>query len=270
MEEFGVKFIPLASGSKGNSTFIGTENTRILIDVGIACKKVEYLLGEIDEVAQDIDAIFITHEHSDHLSGCGVLSRKYDIPIYASKGVWEFIIKSNKIGEIKEHNMQIISSDENIYINELKVKAFNICHDANEPFGYRVAFGDEIIVVATDLGCVTEEVLDNLKGANRLLLESNHDVAMVKNGKYPYYLKQRVLSDFGHLSNESCGKFLVLLNDENLRQVYLGHLSEENNEPELALQTVVDILEVNGINIPSDLKVEVAQKEYICIKSATK
>ncbi len=269
MSDFSIKFVPLASSSKGNCTFIGTENTRILVDVGIACKKLEHLLSEIDEKAEDIDAIFITHEHSDHISGCGVLSRKYDVPIYASEGVWEYISRTNKIGDIKRHNRYVISSEDITFINELKIKPFNICHDASEPFGYKVLFGEESVAVATDLGCVTEEVFENLKDCNKILLESNHDVKMLKTGKYPYYLKQRVLSDFGHLSNENCGKFLVLLNNHNLQQVFLGHLSEENNEPDLALQTVVDVLEVNGVSIPDDLMVEVAPKEYICIKSAT-
>ncbi len=259
------KFIPLASSSKGNATFIGTENTKILIDAGVTCKKLEVLLKSIDEELQNIDAIFITHEHSDHIAGCGVASRKYDIPLYATRETWEFILGRNKLGDIKRHNINVVCANEEIFINEIKIKPFNICHDAVEPVGYQVTMGDKKVAVATDLGCVTEDVLENLKGCSEILLESNHDVRMLKEGRYPYNLKKRVLSDYGHLSNENCGKFLVLLKNEALEKVYLGHLSDENNTETIALRTVTDVLDANGIKVPQDLEITIAQKELMYI-----
>lgn len=257
-----VRFIPLASSSKGNSIFVGTKNTKILIDAGITCKKLDGLLSKIGEDISELDAIFVTHEHTDHIAGVGVISRKYDVPIYATKKTWDYMLKSSKVGEIKRHNVQVVYPDEETFINEIRVKPFNISHDAVQPVGYKVVIGDEKIAIATDLGCVTEEVLFHLKGCNKLLLESNHDVTMLKEGRYTYPLKRRVLSDFGHLSNENCGKFLVLLNDENLKEVHLGHLSDENNTPEIAFNTVVDILELNNISVPKDISIKLAPREY--------
>ncbi len=263
MDKELVKFLPIASGSKGNSFFIGTANTKVLVDAGVSCKKLEKLLNHIGETLENIDAIFVTHEHSDHISGCSVISRKYDIPIYATSKTWDYMLKSPKIGDFQRHNIQKIYANEEFYINEIRVKAFNISHDAVEPVGYKFWIGEEQFAIATDLGCVTEEVLENLQGCKKILLESNHDVKMLKEGKYPYPLKRRVFSDVGHLSNENCGKFLVLLNSETLKEVYLGHLSEENNIPELALETVVNVLQVNGISVPSDINVKIAPKEII-------
>ncbi len=258
-----VKFVPLASSSKGNSIFIGTENTKILIDAGVTCKRLEILLNRIGESLENIDAIFVTHEHSDHIAGCGVTSRKYDIPIYATPKTWDYMMHSSRVGEVKRHNRQVIYANEEIFVNEIKVKAFNISHDAAEPVGYKLTIGDETFGVATDLGCVTEEVLENLTGCNKILLESNHDVKMLKEGSYPLALKKRVYSDHGHLSNENCGKFLVLLNHDNLKEVYLGHLSDENNEPEIAKETVVNILNANGIIVPNDISIKIAPRELM-------
>lgn len=259
-----VKFVPLASSSKGNAIFIGTSSTKILVDVGVTGKKLETLLERIDEKLEDVDAIFVTHEHSDHVAGVGVVSRKYDIPIYATEKTWDYMLHSHrsKLGKIKQHNIQVVYPSEDVFVNEVKVTPFNIIHDAAQPVGYKICIGDEKIAVATDLGCVTEEILNNLQGCNRILLESNHDVKMLKEGSYPYHLKQRVLSDCGHLSNENCGKFLVLLNSEDLEEVYLGHLSEENNIPELALETVVSVLEANSISVPNDISIKIAPREY--------
>ncbi len=263
MESTSVRFVPLASSSKGNSIFIGTPNTKVLVDAGVSCKKLEGLLEKIGEKLQDIDAIFVTHEHTDHIAGCSVISRKYDIPVYATKKTWDYMINSPRVGDFKQHNIQCVCAGEEIYINEVKIKPFSISHDAVDPVGYKVCVGEEKLAVATDLGCVTEEVLENLQDCNRILLESNHDIKMLKEGKYPYHLKRRVFSDYGHLSNENCGKFLVLLNSESLKEVYLGHLSEENNIPELAYETVVNVLKVNGIDVPNDINIKIAPREII-------
>ncbi len=264
MDETSVKFVPLASSSKGNSIFIGTPNTKVLVDAGVSCKRLEGLLESIGEKLENIDAIFVTHEHSDHIAGCSVTSRKYDIPIYATTKTWKYMLHSPKVGDFKKHNVQVVCPGEEIFINEIKVKHFNISHDAAEPVGYAFWIGDEKIAVATDLGCVTEEVLENLQGCNKILLESNHDVKMLKEGRYPYSLKKRVFSDYGHLSNENCGKFLVLLNSDSLEEVYLGHLSEENNVPELAFETVVNVLKANGIMVPKDINIKIAPRDLTC------
>ena len=254
-----MKFCSLYSGSSGNSIFIASDNTRVLIDAGLAGKKIDEALKHIGEEASSIDGIFITHEHIDHIKGVGVLSRKYDIPIYANDNTWAVMEKN--IGRIKEHNIRIMDRRSSITINDLEIRSFNIPHDAIAPVGYTVSYAGKSASVVTDFGVFTEEIRDNIIDSDIILLESNHDVNMLRMGPYPYKLKLRVLGENGHLSNEDCGSAIVsLLKNDKKKQIVLGHLSGTNNHPDLAYQTVVDVLSANGIRPGDDVILQLASR----------
>ena len=254
-----MKFCSLYSGSSGNSIFIASDNTRVLIDAGLAGKKIDEALKHIGEEASSIYGIFITHEHIDHIKGVGVLSRKYDIPIYANDNTWAVMEKN--IGKIKEHNIRIMDRRSSIAIKDLEIRSFNIPHDAIAPVGYTVSSGGKNASVVTDFGVFTEEIRDNIIDSDIILLESNHDINMLRMGPYPYNLKLRVLGENGHLSNEDCGNAIVsLIKSDKKKQIMLGHLSGTNNHPDLAYQTVVDVLSANGIRPGDDVTLQLASR----------
>lgn len=252
-----MKFCSLYSGSSGNSIYIASDNVKILVDAGLPGKHIEKALSEIGEKPSDIDGIFITHEHSDHIKGVGVLSRKYDIPIYANKLTWQGMEQC--IGKVKEQNIKIIDENE-MNIKDIQIKSYKIPHDAAMPFGYSVTSGNKKVCVATDLGYFSDEVKEAIKDSDVILLESNHDVEMLKFGPYPYPLKRRILSNVGHLSNEDCGKAIVDIMDHKKKNIILGHLSKTNNYPELAYKTVENILTSNNIKCQKDIILSVAER----------
>ncbi len=247
-----VNFKPLASSSKGNCTYISTSETSILIDAGLTCKRIVERLESIDVNIADIDAIFLTHEHSDHIKGIGVISRKYNIPIYATAKTIQYILDNNKVGEIDSRNINIVYPFEKCVINDICLTPFDIPHDAQQPVGYVVQASCFKIGIATDFGHITMDIKDYLKNCDILLLESNYDEKMLFNGMYPYSLKRRIHSEYGHLSNVHAGELLCELYSEKLKYVYLGHLSEENNSPIVALETVKSILDDKGISYNKD------------------
>ena len=256
-----MKFCSISSGSSGNSVYVGSEKTHILIDVGLSGKKIQEGLTEINLTGNDIKAIFITHEHSDHIKGAGILSRKFNLPIYATAGTWKGMEKD--LGKISEENIKVIDKNKDIELEDLLIHAYEIPHDANEPVGYSVISNNVKISVATDIGHITEIIKENIKGSSALLLEANHDENMLKVGKYPYQLKRRILGKFGHLSNETSGELLAQILDDKLKYVLLGHLSQENNFPELAYETVAGILKEKGVNVGVDLDLKMAPR-YNC------
>ena len=254
-----MKFCSLYSGSSGNSIFIASEQARILIDAGLPGKKIDDALRSIEQNPDSIDGIFITHEHSDHIKGVGVLSRKYDIPIYANDDTW--LAMENNIGKIKEHNIKVIDRRSVTQIKDLEIKSFIIPHDAVAAVGYTVYSKGKQASVTTDFGVFTEEIRDNIKDSQVLLLESNHDVNMLKFGPYPYSLKRRILSEVGHLSNEDCGKAIVdILKYGTGKRIVLGHLSGTNNHPDLAYQTVLSVLQENNIEQNKDIYLAMASR----------
>lgn len=233
-----MRLCSIASGSSGNCIYVGSDTTHLLVDVGISGKRTEAGLKELDLSMQDIDGIFITHEHTDHIAGLGVLERKYGIPIYATKGTISAIKNTNALGEIPDELFCPISADEKIVIKDLVCNPMRISHDAAEPVAYRIQHGKKRVGIITDLGNYNDYTVESLKGMDALLLEANHDVNMLQVGPYPYYLKQRILGDRGHLSNERAGQLLCSLLHDKLQSVMLGHLSKENNLPELAYEAV--------------------------------
>ncbi|MCB2290369.1 MBL fold metallo-hydrolase [Clostridium sp. CS001] len=251
-------FCPLYSGSSGNSIFVASQNTRILVDAGMPGKSIESALKQIDQNPNQIDGIFITHEHSDHIKGAGIISRKYDTPIYANENTWRAM--EGKIGKIKESNIKIIE-DNYVDIKDMHIVNYNISHDAAAPVGFALYSGKKKVCIATDLGYFSEEVENMIKDADVILLESNHDVEMVKFGPYPYPLKRRILSDVGHLSNEACGKAIVKIMNDKQKHIILGHLSKTNNYPDLAYQTVVSVLKENYIEVGRDISLNLARRD---------
>lgn len=228
----------IASGSSGNCIYVGSDNTHILIDAGISKKRTEMGLNANDVDIRDISAILITHEHIDHINGLGVISRKYEIPIYATEKTIEEIKKNTKLGYIPEDIYHVVKEDEKFNIGEFEICPFAISHDAVQPVAYRVNSGGKSVAVATDMGYYDDYTVSNLQKLDALVIEANHDVRMLLAGTYPYYLKQRILGDKGHLSNEASGRLINDILHDNLKYIMLGHLSKENNYEELAYETV--------------------------------
>lgn len=257
----------ITSGSSGNCIYVGAENTSLLIDAGISGKRVEAGLNSIDMSTKDIDGILVTHEHSDHIKGIGVLARKYGMPIYGTGGTLAAMSRMNHLGKIPEELFCEIRADQPFMIKELEIRPFAISHDAAEPVAYRIQHGDKAAAVATDLGKYDDYIVRNLQGADILLLEANHDVNMLQVGAYPYYLKQRILGERGHLSNELAGQLLGRLVHDKLKAVFLGHLSQENNYAELAYETVcAEVTLGENPYKASDFSIRVAKRDCVSEK----
>lgn len=253
-------FCSLYSGSSGNSIFIGDKESKILIDAGMPGKKIDEAMKSIGQDPSKLDGIFITHEHSDHIKGVGIISRKYDVPIYANDKTWA--VMESSIGKVKEHNIKVMDRRTSVDIGSLSIKSFIIPHDAISPVGYTVSNGIKQVSVATDFGVFTEEIYSNVKDSEVILLESNHDVNMLKFGPYPYSLKRRILSEVGHLSNDDCGEAIVNIAKNGLgKKVILGHLSNTNNHPDLAYQTVLNVIQDRGLKQGEDVILSMASRK---------
>ncbi|MGO5051380.1 MBL fold metallo-hydrolase [Lachnospiraceae bacterium LCP25S3_G4] len=259
-----MRLCSIASGSSGNCIYVGSDSTHLLIDTGISKKRVEEGLHKIGIKGEELSGILITHEHSDHIQGLGVFSRKYGIPIYATKGTLVGIKECQKLGPMPEGLYQEIEENQNFQLGDLYVHPFTISHDARQPSGYRIEQNHKAVAVATDLGRYDEYTVSKLQSLDAILLEANHDVHMLEVGSYPYYLKKRVLGDRGHLSNELSGRLLCDILHDNLKHVILGHLSKENNYAKLAYETVK--LEVTMSDIPyqgNDINLSVAKRDTV-------
>lgn len=251
------KFCSLYSGSTGNSLFIETNDTKILVDTGESCKKITEALSNIDVSMDSINAIIVTHEHIDHVKGLGTISKKFNIPVYANSETWDAMpLQKDKIDEI---NIRTFNLNESFEIRDLKINPFSIPHDAANPCGFNIYYNDNKISIATDLGHINSEILHNLENSSFILLESNYDPNILKCSPYPYHLKQRISGPNGHLSNDIAGKTISHLINTGLKQVMLGHLSKENNFPELAYKTVVETLLENNYD-ESSIRLSVAKR----------
>lgn len=259
-----MKLCSITSGSSGNCIYVGSTNTHLMIDSGISGKRIENGLNQLGLKTSDMNGILVTHEHSDHIGGLGVVARRYAIPIYATKGTIKEIKKSKSVGSIPDELFQEINEDEEFSINDLTIHPFSVSHDASQPVAYRISRGEKSIAIATDLGKYDDYIIDNLKDLDVLLLEANHDINMLQVGSYPYYLKQRILGDKGHLSNELSGRLLGKLISDKLKAVVLGHLSKENNYEELAYETVRLEISMGDTNYkPDDFYITVAKRDSI-------
>lgn len=252
-----MQFCSLYSGSTGNCLLVQTNKTKILVDAGVSLKKITSALASLDIDINDIDAAIVTHEHSDHIQGIGLLSKKFNIPIYANVETW------NAMGPQKEKisldNQKLYNPYENFEIGDLNINAFQIPHDAANPCGFNIFNKNKKITIATDLGHIDNDIFNNLKNSSFMLLESNYDTEVLKCSHYPYHLKNRIAGPKGHLSNNTAGKTISSLMDSGLNQVMLGHLSKENNFPELAYQTVLEELH-NADLSEKDISINIASR----------
>lgn len=257
-----IEFCSLNSGSNGNATYIAAGDTRLLVDAGLPGLAIGKRLAQIQVLPETISGILITHEHSDHITGAGVLSRKYRIPIYANEATWQTNAMRRLVGEVPPGLRRVFESDSEFYIGNLGVHAISISHDTAEPVAFLLFAGNRSAAVATDMGRVPKSVLRALAGTDLLLLESNHDPEMLRNNlRYPEYLKQRILGARGHLSNQDAAFTLMALYETGVRHAMLGHLSHDNNTPELALQTATAELERQGLRPGKDIRLDMAWRD---------
>lgn len=240
-----MKVCVFASGSSGNCLMLSDGETNILLDAGISMRRIETALRQAGLSLVDISGVLITHEHSDHVSALPMLSKHYGMPIYAPHTVAARLCGAKP--ELEPY-IRIIQPGLNFKLGTLTVRAFHTPHDTDESVGYRIENGG-CFALATDMGHVTEEVFDNLSGADAVLVESNHDVEMLSYGPYPIYLKRRILSDRGHLSNVCCAELVQRLAATGVKKVILGHLSRENNTPEKAYLASAEVLRGTGIEL---------------------
>lgn len=239
----------LASGSTGNAIFLDFKHTKILVDAGISTRRIKNSLLELGTSIEELDGVFITHEHRDHVSGLGTMTKKYNLPIYASMNTWSAMSCRDLI---PDQCCKVLQSS--FEIGQVKVEPFSISHDAADPVGF--SFYNESIKcsVVTDLGFVTETVKKAIALSDVLVLESNHDLDMLENGPYPWHLKRRIMSNRGHLSNFDAGWTLARLEKKPSMQVFLAHMSLKNNDPELAMDTVGTILTQQGYKVGSEIE----------------
>lgn len=250
------QFRSLFSGSSGNCSLAQTNTTKILIDAGESAKKIANSLESMQIDPRCINAILITHEHSDHVKGLGTLSRKYNIPVYANKETWEAMDSQRE--KMNEDNIKLFTF-EKFNIGDIEIKPFSIPHDAANPCGFNLFHENKKMSIATDVGHINKDVISHLANSSFLLIEANYEPEILKYSPYPYLLKERIKGPNGHLSNIDAGKTISYLSNYGLKNVMLGHLSNENNFPELAYKTVVENLIENNVN-ENNLRLSVANR----------
>lgn len=240
----------LASGSTGNVTYLETPEHKILIDAGLSGKKISGLMAKIGRDLSDVDALFVTHEHSDHIQGVGVLARKYGMDVYANEGTWDAM--SRKIGKVDVAQKHILAPGDTLSMGDMDVESFTVSHDAAEPQFYQVHHDGKAFCVLTDTGYVSDRVEQTIKDADAYLIECNHDMEMLRMGPYAWALKQRILGDEGHLSNEDGANTMMSVIGRQTKQIFLGHRSQENNMRSLAHLTVSTVLEQHDFGVEHD------------------
>ncbi len=254
-----LQFCTLFSGSSGNAVYLATSRGGLLVDCGLSARQSLDAMSKAGLDPTAIHAILITHEHSDHIKGAGVMSRKLGVPIYATQGTWEGMERS--VGEIPARHRVAITAGESFFLDDIEVASFSIPHDANDPVGYRFFMGKQSVAVATDLGYFSQSVADAVSGAHIVLLESNHDPDLLqKNAHYPTHLKTRILGRKGHLSNDAGAQAAVRLAQCGTRHLLLGHLSNENNTPDLAYRTSYAALHEAGAALGHDVTLHIAPR----------
>ncbi|MBO4107415.1 MBL fold metallo-hydrolase [Streptococcus suis] len=249
----GFNYSILASGSSGNCFYLETDKKKLLVDAGLSGKKITSLLAEIDRKPEDLDAIFVTHEHSDHIHGIGVLARKYGLDIYANKETWQAM--ESKLGKIDVAQKHIFELGTMKTFGDLDIQSFGVSHDAANPQFYRFIKDNKSFVLLTDTGYVSDRMVGLVENADAYLIESNHDIEILRSGSYSWNLKQRILSDKGHLCNEDGADAMLRSLGNKTKKIYLGHLSKENNIKELAHMTMVNQLAQADLGVGTDFHV---------------
>ncbi|MCA1032278.1 MBL fold metallo-hydrolase [Bacillus timonensis] len=238
-------FSVLASGSTGNAFYVGTDKHSLLVDAGLSGKQMELLFQQIDKKISNLSGILVTHEHSDHIKGIGVLARKYKLPVYANEKTWKAMEKN--IGEVPLDQKFIFNMETTKSFGSLDVESFGVSHDAAEPMFYIFHKDGKKIVVITDTGYVSDRMKGTIKNADVYVFESNHDVEMLRMGHYPWNIKRRILGDEGHVSNEDAALAMTDVIGDRTKRIYLAHLSQDNNMKDLAKMTVTQTLASKGV-----------------------
>ncbi len=254
-----LRFSPLFSGSSGNAIYVGCDDTHLLVDAGMSGTRITQELGRVGVDPASLTGILVTHEHSDHIKGIGILSRKYDLPVFATEGTWHEMM--GKVGAIADKNVRIFEPGQDFFLGSIDVTGFSTPHDAAQPVGYTFELHGAKLAIATDLGCIRDSWYKYVCHSDAVILESNFDPDMLKAGPYPYDLKKRILSRHGHLSNDDAGLVAAELVRKGARQIILGHLSKENNFPELAMRTCELAMEQAGIVPHEDVQLMVAARD---------
>lgn len=254
-----LNFCSLYSGSSGNSLFVETTNTKLLIDAGVSSKKIEKALFDIDVNPSSLDGILITHEHTDHVQGLGTFSKKFDLPVFVNQETLDAMPKQRD--KIDSNNIKTFKVSDKFSIGDLDIKPFSIPHDATNPCGFNIWKDDKKISIATDIGHMTNDILKQLEESLFIMLEANYDPEVLRCSSYPFTLKSRIAGPIGHLSNEMAGKTISYLLKSGLKNAMLGHLSKESNFPELAYQTVMDELIANQNLDQNHIGLQVASRD---------
>ncbi len=256
-----IQLCSIASGSSGNCIYVGNEDTHILIDAGISGKRIKAGLDYIEVDPNKLDGIFITHEHSDHILGLGIMARRYNMPIYITEKTWNKLKTYSSLGKINESLVNFIKPDTLIKIGSIQVMPFKTSHDATDSVCYTFVNDKYKIGIVTDLGNYDDYIIEHLKNSHILYIEANHDIKMLEAGSYPYYLKRRILSDIGHLSNELSTSLIENLIHDDLKYIVLAHLSKENNLPDIAYLEVKYLLDKTKICNNQDIELFVAKRD---------
>lgn len=241
----GMRFSVLASGSTGNAIFVETEEHSFLVDAGLSGKQMEALFAKIDRDMSKLSGLLVTHEHSDHIKGVGVVARKYKLPIYANQKTWDAM--SGLIGEIPTEQKFTFDMETVKSFGSLDIESFGVSHDAAEPMFYTFHHEGKKLVLVTDTGYVSDRMKGIISNADMYVFESNHDVQMLRMGHYPWSIKRRILSDVGHVSNEDAAIAMSEVIGDQTRRIYLAHLSLDNNMKDLATMSVTQTLQEQGI-----------------------
>ncbi|MDC3425971.1 MBL fold metallo-hydrolase [Aquibacillus sp. 3ASR75-11] len=247
-----LSFSVLASGSTGNAFFIGTENEKILVDAGLSGKELDRLFSEIGMNPNTLSRILVTHEHSDHIKGLGVFARKYNLPIYANEKTWNAM--EGSIGKLTLDQKFIFGLEKTNTFGDIDVESFGVSHDAAEPMFFTFYHGGKKVALITDLGYVSDRIKKTVEDADAYIFESNHDVSMLRMGRYPWNVKRRILGDSGHVSNEDCALALSEIIGNKTKRIYLAHLSKDNNMKDLARMSVESVLNERGFSIGQDVE----------------
>jgi phosphoribosyl 1,2-cyclic phosphodiesterase len=253
-----LKFCSLSSGSNGNCYYLGNEFSGILIDVGISAGSIRKFLKNMNIPLQTIMGILITHKHIDHIRGLELLTIKNNLPAYTTRKIWKSILTPNR--NISPDCIREISLQQKFHLAGFDIEAFLVPHDAPETIGFHICAGDKKITIVTDLGEICQDAVPYIKAANLLVLESNYDEGMLVTGTYPPYLKTRILSDHGHLGNHQAAAFLADIINDNLTNVCLAHLSENNNSPEMVLQTLRQTFSERGVILNGQQQISVLKR----------
>lgn len=261
--KYKYKFFSLGSGSSGNCYYLGSSEGGILIDAGIGIRNVMKALREYGVSFEKIRGILITHDHADHIKTVGCFGDKYNIPIYSTQTIHNGILRNKVVQAQLFQSRRVIEKDQPFNIGDFKITAFEVPHDSIENVGYSIELGDQTFVLITDIGHITEKVKEYAKEANHLVIEANYDEQMLQMGRYPYILKQRIANGMGHLSNKQSAEFISSIYTSNLRNVWLCHLSQDNNHPEIAFKTVEQLLLSQGVGIGKELSLTTLSRHKV-------